>query len=385
MAAKKKRKYFYDYSLLFAVIFITGFGMIMMYSASGYSAQSQMNDAMYFLRHQAVFAAGGLVAMLIVSVIDYHLTAIFSKILYIVAWLLIVATMVIGVASHGSARWIRLGGVRFQPSEIMKIAVIVLLSYLITHYGYQINNGRTWWKVALVGIAPGIVVAATNLSTAMIILGITFFMMWIASKKYWPFVLCGVAGVLVYIFAYPMAKLLSALNILQDYQLTRIFAWKDPASYSDETFQTLQGLYAIGSGGIFGKGLGESVQKFLMPEGQNDMIFTIICEELGIFGMLLVLFLFGYLLYRLFFIAQNAPDLYGSLMVTGIMAHMALQVILNIAVVINLIPTTGITLPFFSYGGTSSLFQMAELAIALSVSRRIEFKEKAPADKRIRI
>ena len=115
------------------------------------------------------------------------------------------------------------------------------------------------------------------------------------------------------------------------------------------------------------------------------MIFTIICEELGIFGMLLVLFLFGYLLYRLFFIAQNAPDLYGSLMVTGIMAHIALQVILNIAVVINLIPTTGITLPFFSYGGTSSLFQMAELAIALSVSRRIEFKEKAPADKRIRI
>ena len=375
MAAKKKRKYFYDYSLLFAVIFITGFGMIMMYSASGYSAQSQMNDAMYFLRHQAVFAAGGLVAMLIVSVIDYHLTAIFSKILYIVAWLLIVATMVIGVASHGSARWIRLGGVRFQPSEIMKIAVIVLLSYLITHYGYQINNGRTWWKVALVGIAPGIVVAATNLSTAMIILGITFFMMWIASKKYWPFVLCGVAGVLVYIFAYPMAKLLSALNILQDYQLTRIFAGKDPASYSDETFQTLQGLYAIGSGGIFGKGLGESVQKFLMPEAQNDMIFTIICEELGLFGAISLILIYVFIIYRLFDIARNARDLYGSMLVIGILCHISLQVILNIGVATNTIPNTGVTLPFVSYGGTSLMLLMAEIGLALSVSRQIRLED----------
>ena len=377
MAAKKKRKYFYDYSLLFAVIFITGFGMIMMYAASGYSAQSQMNDAMYFLRHQAVFAAGGLVAMLIVSVIDYHLTAIFSKILYIVAWLLIVATMVIGVASHGSARWIRLGGVRFQPSEIMKIAVIVLLSYLITHYGYQINNGRTWWKVALVGIAPGIVVAATNLSTAMIILGITFFMMWIASKKYWPFVLCGVAGVLVYIFAYPMAKLLSALNILQDYQLTRIFAWKDPASYADETFQTLQGLYAIGSGGLLGKGLGQSIQKLsFLPEPQNDMIFAVICEELGLFGAVAVIFMFLFMLYRFLVIAGNAPDLFGAMLVTGVLAHIAIQVVLNIAVVTNVIPNTGITLPFISYGGTSVLFLMIEMGMVLSVSNQIRLEQQ---------
>mgnify|MGYP004517732681 CR=1 FL=1 len=262
-----------------------------------------------------------------------------------------------------------------QVSEIMKIAVIVLLSYLITHHGYQINNWRTWWKVALIGIAPGIVVAATNLSTAMIILGITFFMMWIASKKYWPFVLCGVAGVLVYIFAYPMAKLMSALNILQDYQLTRIFAWKDPASYSDETFQTLQGLYAIGSGGIFGKGLGESVQKFLMPEAQNDMIFTIICEELGLFGAISLILIYVFIIYRLFDIARNARDLYGSMLVIGILCHISLQVILNIGVATNTIPNTGVTLPFVSYGGTSLMLLMAEIGLALSVSRQIRLED----------
>ena len=374
MANKKKTKYFYDYSLLFAVIFITGFGMIMMYSASGYSAQSQMNDAMYFLRHQAFFAVIGFGLMIIISILDYHLTAILAKIGYAVSWLLIAATMVIGVASHGSARWIRLGGIRFQPSELMKIAVIVLLSLCITHYGYQINNWRTWWKVALIGIAPGIVVAATNLSTAMIILGITFFMMWISSKLYWPFVLCGAAGTMTYVFAYPMAKLLQKLNILQEYQLTRIFAWTDPASYSDETFQTLQGLYAIGSGGIFGKGLGESVQKFLMPEAQNDMIFTIICEELGLFGAISLILIYVFIIYRLFDIARNARDLYGSMLVIGILCHISLQVILNIGVATNTIPNTGVTLPFVSYGGTSLVLLMCEIGLALSVSRQIRLE-----------
>lgn len=137
----------------------------------------------------------------------------------------------------------------------------------------------------------------------------------------------------------------------------------------------MQGLYAIGSGGFFGKGLGNSAQKMIIPEVQNDMILSIVCEELGVFGAIMVLLLFGLLLYRLMFIAQNAPDIYGSLIVTGIFAHVALQVILNVCVVINLIPTTGITLPFISYGGTSSLFLMAEMGIALGVSRKIKFNE----------
>ena len=137
----------------------------------------------------------------------------------------------------------------------------------------------------------------------------------------------------------------------------------------------MQGLYAIGSGGFFGKGLGNSAQKMIIPEVQNDMILSIVCEELGVFGAIMVLLLFGLLLYRLMFIAQNAPDIYGSLIVTGIFAHVALQVILNVCVVINLIPTTGITLPFISYGGTSSLFLMSEMGLALSVARQIKFQE----------
>ncbi len=374
MAAKRKPKYFYDYSLLFAVIFITGFGMIMMYSASGYSAQNQMDDAMYYLRHQAVFAAAGLVFMVIISRIDYHITAVLSKAFYVFAWALLIVTAFVGVASHGSARWLRLGPIRFQPSEVMKIAVIVLLSALITHHGYRINEWRTWAKVAIFGLIPGCFVAVTNLSTALIIMGITFFMMWIASRKYLPFVCCGALGLSAYVFAYPMAKLLQRFNILQEYQLTRIFAWKDPSNYSDETFQTLQGLYAIGSGGIFGKGLGESVQKFLMPEAQNDMIFTIICEELGLFGAVSLILIYVFIIYRLFDIARNARDMYGSMLVIGILCHISLQVILNIGVATNTIPNTGVTLPFVSYGGTSLLLLMSEMGLALSVSRQIRLE-----------
>jgi len=161
-----------------------------------------------------------------------------------------------------------------------------------------------------------------------------------------------------------------------NFRIQRIISWLNPEAYaSDESFQTLQGLYAIGSGGFFGKGLGNSAQKMIIPEAQNDMILSIICEELGVFGIIIMLTLFGMLLYRLMFIAQNAPDLYGSLIVTGIFAHIAIQVVFNIAVVLNLFPTTGITLPFISYGGTSILFLMAEMGLALGVSRRIQLEE----------
>ena len=164
----------------------------------------------------------------------------------------------------------------------------------------------------------------------------------------------------------------------ENFRIQRILAWLHPEANLDEGgYQVLQALYAIGSGGFFGKGLGNSAQKLgTIPEAQNDMIFAIECEELGVFGAVLLLLMFGYLMYRLFFIAQNAPDLYGSLVVTGIFAHIALQVVLNLFVVLNLMPTTGITLPFVSYGGTSILFLMVEMGIALSVSRQIRFKNE---------
>lgn len=170
-----------------------------------------------------------------------------------------------------------------------------------------------------------------------------------------------------------MFVLSKTLETSTSFRLRRVIAWLHPEKYaSDGSYQTLQGLYAIGSGGFFGKGLGNSAQKMIIPEVQNDMILSAICEELGVFGVIMILVIFGLLLYRLLFIAQNAPDVYGYMIVTGIFAHIALQVILNVAVVTNVIPNTGITLPFISYGGTSVLFLMAEMGIALGVSRKIK-------------
>ncbi len=374
MARSKKIKYFFDVSLVISVLFITGFGLIVMYSASGYSAQNTMNDAMYFLKRQAIFAVAGVAVMMIVSRFDYHIYGKFSFPLFVIAMIMQVATTVIGVASHGSARWLNIGGVRFQPAEIVKVCVIIQLATLITHNGLKMNEWKKILTTAAWGMLPAVFIAKDNLSTGMIVAGITFFMIWVSCNKVFAFAALGGAGLSVYVFAYPFAKLLEKLNILQDYQLTRIFAWKDPSSYADETFQTLQGLYAIGSGGIFGKGLGESVQKFLMPEAQNDMIFTIICEELGMFGAVSIILIYAFIIYRLYDDARNARDLLGSMLVIGIMVHVALQVILNIGVATNTIPNTGVTLPFISYGGTSLVIIMGEIGMALSVSRQIRLE-----------
>ncbi len=376
MAGKNKKRHFYDYSLLFAVLFLTGFGLIMMYSASGYSAQNKWSDAMYFLKRQSVFAIAGIFVMIFISkFIDYHWFARFNRLIYGVSCVAVVLTMIVGVASHGSARWLSVGGIRFQPSELMKIAIIIMMATQITHYGYMINDLQTAVLTTMVGLIPAVFVAVNNLSTGIIIAGITMIMIFIATKNYWFFALGAAAAAFVYAFAYQIAKLLESLHILQGYQLTRIFAWKDPGSYVDETFQTLQGLYAIGSGGIFGKGLGESIQKFLMPEAQNDMIFTIICEELGLFGAVSLILIYAFIIYRMFDVARNARDLFGSMLAIGVMCHISLQAILNIAVATNSIPNTGITLPFISYGGTSLMLLMAEVGIVLSVSNQIELDE----------
>ena len=205
------------------------------------------------------------------------------------------------------------------------------------------------------------VVAYNNLSTAIIILGIAVCMLFVASPKYSHFVLMaaavGVVGVVFISF--------------EAYRMDRIKIWLNPEAY-EKGYQTLQGLYAIGSGGLFGKGLGESMQKLgFIPEAQNDMIFSIICEELGLFGAISVILIFMFMIYRFMVIAGNAPDLMGAMIVIGVMAHIAIQVILNIAVVTNTIPNTGVTLPFISYGGTSLVFLMAEMGLALSVSKGI--------------
>ena len=247
---------------------------------------------------------------------------------------------------------------------------------MIVHMGKKVKTLKA--AMTLLGLggiqALCAYVLTENLSTAIIIFGITVGLVFIAHPRTKPFVIVGlVVVVLLAILVYSLSHMDKSSN----FRLRRIQVWLHPEDYAgDDGYQTVQALYAIGSGGFFGRGLGNSIQKLgSVPEAQNDMIFSIICEELGVFGAIMVLSLFAYLLYRLFFIAQNAPDMFGSLLVSGIFVHIALQVIMNVAVVLNLMPNTGVTLPFISYGGTSILFLMSEMGLALSVARQIKFKE----------
>lgn len=214
-------------------------------------------------------------------------------------------------------------------------------------------------------------VMLNNLSSGIIICGIAFVMMFVACKRKWPFILVVVVLIVVIVFAPPVAIAMEKAGILHSYQLSRILVWKNPEAYPKSGgYQVLQGLYAIGSGGLFGKGFGESIQKLgFVPEAQNDMIFSIICEELGFVGATILMLVFLVLIWRFMVIAVHAPDLFGSLIAAGAMGHIAIQVILNVAVVTNTIPNTGITLPFISYGGTSVLFLLSEMGLVLAVSR----------------
>lgn len=371
---------FYDYNLLAAVILLTCFGLVMLYSTSAYEAQLQFKgDDMYYFRRQAIISAVAIFGAVFISRWDYHALIPVSGLAYLLA--LVLMAMVkwtpFGVEVYGARRWLKLG-IQFQPSEIAKIAVIIYLPVVIIKMGRQIKIWKAFW--VLLGLGGLQALAAfkltDNLSTGIIIGGIAMALIFISSPKTKEILLMGggVAAVAAVIISYMGL----AMTTSKDFRIRRILAWLHPEeNMSGGGYQVMQALYAIGSGGFFGKGLGNSAQKLgTIPEAQNDMIFSIVCEELGVFGAVLLLLMFGYLLYRLFFIAQNAPDLYGTLVVSGIFAHIALQVILNICVVLNLMPTTGITLPFVSYGGTSILFLMAEMAIALSVSRQIKFKNQ---------
>jgi len=231
--------------------------------------------------------------------------------------------------------------------------------------------------IAALILPLALLVTINNLSSGIIICGIAFVMMFIACKKKWPFAAAAAVMVCGFLFALPIAQACVKIGLLQGYQLNRILVWKNPEAYpKDGGYQVLQGLYAIGSGGLLGKGLGQSIQKLsFLPEPQNDMIFAIICEELGLFGAVSVILIFLFMIYRFMLIAGNAPDLFGALLVIGVMAHISIQVILNIAVVTNVIPNTGITLPFISYGGTSVLFLMIEMGMVLSVSNQIKLEK----------
>ena len=285
----------------------------------------------------------------------------------------------LGVQRKGSDQVAADSGLgQFQVAEPVKVAMIIFSAAFICKFASALNNLLTFIKVMIptAVISVMILLISDNMSTAVIVFGISFLMAFMVYPKYYPFVIMAavgavfVVGVIYYTMEYADSD--------SAFRIARIQAWLDPYSYeSDKAYQSLQALYAIGSGGLFGKGLGNSIQKLgAIPEAYNDMIFAIVCEELGIFGAGLVILMFIYLLYRLYSVAQQAEDLFGRLLTIGVFSHVALQVILNLMVVTSLIPTTGVTLPFFSYGGTATVFLLVEIGMVLNVEKESRFKRE---------
>ena len=376
---KEQSEYFFDYSLLFIVLFLLGFGLVMIYSASSYQAVTEYGDEAYYLKKQLIAVIIGLVFMAIVANIPYHLWERFAFLGYVVSMALVPLVLTpLGVESHGARRWIRIPGVpmNLQPAEVAKLCMILFLATMVCKMGKSVRTMKGFILMVLLPmpVVLEVYLITKNLSSAVIILGISVLMVFVASPDYKKFIIMGLAGV-------------TAVGVLLfviissggegGFRSARIVAWLDPESQAQgKGFQTLQALYAIGSGGIWGKGLGQSMQKLsFLPEAQNDMIFSIICEELGLFGAIAIILMFIMLLWRMMIIANNATDLFGAMLVVGVMGHIAIQAILNIAVVTGTIPNTGISLPFISYGGSSVMFLLIEIGLVLSVAKRIQLKE----------
>ena len=373
----------YDMNLVVAVIFLIVFGLIMIYSASYYTASMSAtfnNDPTYLLKNQLKYSVGGIVGMIVIANVPYRW---WKKLAWPAIGLAIVLILLLktplGVTVKGATRWIRLPGLgQFQVAEPVKVAMIVFCAALISKYGSKMKTMKDFGQLMIPGLVLFVMIwkISNNMSTALILLGINFIMAFVVHPKYAPFValagagVVGVIGIIYYTMHFADAD--------SGFRLARVQAWLDPYSFeSDTAYQSLQGLYAIGSGGLMGKGLGNSIQKLgKIPEPYNDMIFSIICEELGIFGAGLVILLFIYLLYRLYSITQTADDLFGRLLSIGVFAHVALQVVLNLMVVTGMFPTTGVTLPFFSYGGTATVFLLVEIGMVLNVEKQSRLKRE---------
>ena len=374
---RNRSESYFDYTLLFIVLFLLCFGLVMLYSTSSYEANIKFGDSAYYLKKQAQATIIGIVLMIVIAMVDYHITQRFAMIAYIVSAILIFLVLTpLGYEANGARRWLNLG-LSLQPAEVAKVGMIIFFASLVCKMGNRIRTSKgfmftIFWACP---IAAEVLFITSNLSSAIIIFAIVLMMLFVASPNYKGYIL---AAIVTAFFAAIIVLSIAKGIIPEDmsYRFGRIKAWLNPEAYASGTgFQTLQALYAIGSGGLFGKGLGESMQKLgFLPEAQNDMIFSIICEELGLFDAIAIILLFILLIWRFMVIANNAPDLYGALLVVGTMAHISIQVILNIAVVTNSIPNTGITLPFISYGGSSIVFLLSEIGLALSVSKGIRLE-----------
>ena len=382
---KAQTEFFFDYSLLFVVLFLLGFGLVMIYSASSYEAFQSYQDTTYYMKKQLLAIIIGMVMMGVVANIPYHFWERFALLGYLVSMALVpLVKTPLGVKSHGASRWIRIPGLglNLQPAEVGKLCLILFLAVMVCKMGKNVRTLKGFLIMLLLPlpVVLEIYIITKNLSSAIIIMAISVLMVFVASPDYKKFIVMGVlvvaaAALVVFLATSSTANAVEGEEV--NFRFGRITAWLDPESDSQGTgFQTLQGLYAIGSGGIWGKGLGQSMQKLnFLPEAQNDMIFSIICEELGLFGAVAIIVMFIMLLWRMMVIANNASDLFGAMLVVGVMGHIAVQAILNIAVVTNTIPNTGISLPFISYGGSSVMFLLIEIGLVLSVAKGIQLKE----------
>lgn len=351
-----------DYVLLILVLILVVFGLVVLYSTSAYNGRVKFADSAYYLKKQFFATSLGLMAMYMVSQVDYRRWLPAAGLGYGISLVLSTAVLFIGDEYNGSKRWLSLGPLSFQPSEFAKLAVVVLLASIVSKNASHMKSWRYMFLVILQVLPIVGLVGTNNLSTAIIILGIAVILIFIANPRFLPFIGLGGMGV----------AFIGIFLSVESYRLERLAIWRHPELY-EKGYQTMQGLYAIGSGGIFGAGLGNSMQKLgFVPEAQNDMIFSIICEELGLAGAFLVILLFGLLIWRLMVIATHIQELFGAFLAAGVMGHIMIQVILNIAVVTNTIPNTGITLPFISYGGTSVVFLLAEIGLVLNVSRHMK-------------
>lgn len=362
---------YFDYSLLFITIFMVGFGLVMLYSASSYEAAMEFGNSKYYLISQLKAVVIGVILMVVVIKLDYH---IFKKPLIALAAYfgsILMAMMVltpIGVSANGASRWISLAGFSIQVCEVVKIGVIVFMAFVIEKKAKKLKNIGTFLLcMVFIGISAGVIALITkDLSSSIIVAGIGVVMLFVACPRISYFIIMIGAGV---------AAVAGAIMI-EPFRFERIRVWLNPEKFADEGgFQVLQSLYSLGSGGLFGKGLGNGIQKLgYVPEAQNDMIFTVICEELGVIGGIAVILMFIFMIWRFMIVANNAPDLFGSMLVVGVMAHISIQTVMNIAVVTNSMPNTGVTLPFMSYGGSSILCLLMEIGIVLTVSKRIKFE-----------
>lgn len=368
----KKAQPTQDYTFLFIVLFFLMFGLVMLYSTSSYKAGLEYGDTAHYLKRQGGSSVLGLIGMVVISEIPLKFWKKIYMFLYAFSLGMLLLIIPFGTLANGAKRWIYIGPISVQPAEISKFAVIILTAVWLSRIppkALQTGKGIATILAPAFLEAGMIYVITKNLSSAIIVMVIAIGMLFVTAEDYRRYFVF--AGIILAAAVGVVFWVMKTGGSGGTFRLHRIQVWLDPAAYTDGTgFQVLQGLYGIGSGGVFGKGLGQSMQKLgFLPEAQNDMIFSIICEELGLFGAISIIVLFIIMCWRMMVVATHASDLFGSLITVGVMIHIAVQVILNIAVVTNSIPNTGVTLPFFSYGGSAIMILLAEIGLVLNVAK----------------